>query len=684
MYDANKNLIMTPDNPEFFSGSREEILKRIHAYIGSLGQKYGHAEEKMFEEWEMLKYERPVVDVVEWLNSDEYFGHVGKKAFDVIKEDFYTIMTKEPRPLQVLLKGGIGWGKTFLAALIMARLIYEISCLRSPQAYFGLSPESKIVMMNLSISKGHARRVLYQLLMNMIDGSPYFREYFPRRMSNNALLDWEQKRIAFIPGTSSDLSPIGENLFGGVIDEANFFPIVKGSRRSSPDELEYEAVKYLHTSIWRRMKSRYQAYGRVPGMLVLSSSAKYPDDYLEKLERQADPNEIMVIRHAEWETKPKNRYCGRTFKFFVGSMHLMPQFVSSPIEEEELKKQGEIIEVPIEYKSDFEKDPLGALRDIAGRNVRIVNRFITDDDRIDFIFKAGATLPKPHGNKYDTGIVCTELNEAVNPIDLLRKEVRLKMHENDYEPVLAWHPEAGRFCHIDLSSTGDCTGLAIVHVGEVKEIERRIERDESVVEIVREMVPIIYVDCVLRIIPPPKGEIEFEEIRNLIHRFVEEAGMRFIKITFDQYQSRHSQQLLKKRFGEDVVQPLSVDRTNDAYIVLKEAIYERRLKSYFYPPLIQELKMLIRNPKTGKVDHPPKGSKDVADALAGAVFSATKDFDKSFIDTPQLGEIESEKDLLEQDPQLQMVKWLLGEEVKKPKPPKPEVKEYEVKIQRWK
>lgn len=657
--------IITPDDPKFFKGTPDEVIKRVNLFLTEVGTKYNHADVQMYEEWEEIKYERPVVDVTEWIHSDEHMGRTGRRTFEVVKDEFFRIMSQEKRPMQLILKGAIGWGKTFLSALIMGRIIYELSCLRSPQTHYGLAYDSNIVLMNLSITKTHASRVLYSTLREMLDSSPYFQEVFPRYSGLNSQLVWPQKHLSFVPGSSSELSPLGENLLGGVIEEANFFPIVIGSRRiQNPDEKEFDAAKHLRDALWRRMKSRYQVYGRVPGMLILNSGAKYPDDYLERLARESDPEETLVIEHSMWDTKPKALYSGEKMYVFIGDSQILPKIVEKEGELEEYRARGEVIDVPVEYRSDFEKDILGSIRDIAGKNIRAIDRFISDDVRIDYMFELGKDLPKPYHNRFDHGVFCNELDTAIHPINLLRMEERFLGKEKlaeDRTPVLQLHPDAPRFIHIDLSSTGAATGFCIGHVGEIKEIERRIEQEGGIVEVLQEVVPVIYVDVLLRILPPEGGEIEFEAIRDLIHRFHHEAGMRYSKITFDQYQSKHSQQLLRKKFGEDVVKPLSVDRTNDAYLALKETIYEKRLHCPFSPPLSVELSQLQISPRTGKVDHIVHGSKDCADALAGMVFNAVNDFDKGLIDEVQFGDFEDTELTEEEQMAKRMTAWLLGD-----------------------
>ena len=59
----------------------------------------------------------------------------------------------------------------------------------------------------------------------------------------------------------------------------------------------------------------------------------------------------------------------------------------------------------------------------------------------------------------------------------------------------------------------------------------------------------------------------------------------------------------------------SVDRTIDAYNIVKEAFYEKRIDVPYYEHLEREL-VRLEIIKGDKVDHPPGSSKDVSDAVA--------------------------------------------------------------------
>ena len=83
------------------------------------------------------------------------------------------------------------------------------------------------------------------------------------------------------------------------------------------------------------------------------------------------------------------------------------------------------------------------------------------------------------------------------------------------------------------------------------------------------------------------------------------------------------QQLTTMGFAD--VKLVSLDRKPDGYLSLRSAINEQRLMLPSDMPTVEkELINLERDNQTGKVDHPPDGSKDIADSLAGAVFNASE------------------------------------------------------------
>ena len=172
-------------------------------------------------------------------------------------------------------------------------------------------------------------------------------------------------------------------------------------------------------------------------------------------------------------------------------------------------------------------------------------------------------------------------------------------------------PELIRFAHLDLSLTGDATGVV---VGCVSGFDR-VRRGENT-----ETLPRVRVDFALQVHPPRGGEIPFEKIRSMIYK-LRDLGLNIRHVSADTYQSADTLQLLYQQGLVTSVR--SIDRDPRPYDVLKTALYDGRVEIPAHDALLGELLALERDARTGRVDHPPHGSKDLADALAGVVYGLT-------------------------------------------------------------
>ncbi len=90
-------------------------------------------------------------------------------------------------------------------------------------------------------------------------------------------------------------------------------------------------------------------------------------------------------------------------------------------------------------------------------------------------------------------------------------------------------------------------------------------------------------------------------------------------MSYDGWQSVDSRQQMQKA-GYDVKE-LSVDKKPVPYNILKSTIMEGRLDIYPYEPFTSEVTQLrdythLKSVKPA-IDHPPKGRKDVSDAVCG-------------------------------------------------------------------
>jgi hypothetical protein len=137
----------------------------------------------------------------------------------------------------------------------------------------------------------------------------------------------------------------------------------------------------------------------------------------------------------------------------------------------------------------------------------------------------------------------------------------------------------------------------------------------------------------LRILPTAGAQIDIGKIVSFILN-LRNWGFNLLRVTFDGFQSAHAiQQLnhagalpeyqysyLNERYHLES-QVLSVDRTDVPYTVLRDHFNYGAISYYEYAPFISEAVRLEHDIEKRKVDHPKQSSKDIADALCGAVFS---------------------------------------------------------------
>jgi hypothetical protein len=132
--------------------------------------------------------------------------------------------------------------------------------------------------------------------------------------------------------------------------------------------------------------------------------------------------------------------------------------------------------------------------------------------------------------------------------------------------------------------------------------------------------PRVVVELMHRIEAPRGGEISLSAPRELIMA-LRERGFSIAQVSYDGWQSADSRQWLARRGIQTTT--VSVDRTMEAYETLKELLLDGRLWVYEYAPFMTEMQRLEVVHGT-KVDHPAGGSKDVTDAVAGAVSEAVR------------------------------------------------------------
>lgn len=491
---------------------------------------------------------------------------------------------------EAVLTGSIGTGKSTIALYSTAYQLYLLSCHKNPHALFDLDPSSEIVFIFQSINARLAKSVDFDRFRAMIERSPYFQEHFKFDKDIASELKFPN-RIVVKPVAGSETGAIGQNVIGGIIDEMNFMAVVENSKMNADNSL-YDQASALYDSISTRRKSRFMQKGKLPGLLCLVSSKRYPGQFTDKKEEEAKrevevkgKSSIYVYDKRTWDIKPASSFSGNWFSLFIGDVSRRPRILEAgePVSLEDVHL---VMDIPEEYRSSFERDIMKSLRDIAGVSTLTTHPFIMDRGLITKAMRKDRRL----------------FNRDC--VDFV--ETRVSINKDD---IIS--PDLPRFAHIDLALTGDSAGLSIGTVTGFTEVDLG-----GVVE----MLPKIWVDGVLEVRPPKGGEILFYKIREVIYA-LRKMGMNLRWITFDQFQSSDSMQLLRQQGF--IVGHQSMDTTTTPYDFTKNALSDGRVNMPYHAKMAHELASLEKDTKKNKVDHTPHGSKDVSDSLAGVIYGLT-------------------------------------------------------------
>lgn len=551
-----------------------------------------------------LKVDR-LVDIEEFSESRDYMNQGGyirpaikRKLLELFEEGNY---------VEAVLTGAIGIGKNYFADLAISYMLYTLSAYHNPQMEYGLAPGSSIIFIMQSKTLTLAKKVVFDQFAARLKLSPYFEQQFMFDKLVKSELRFPQN-IYVLPVGGSDTSALGMNVYGGIIDEMNFMARITDSvlTRYTHEE-EYDQAERLYTTLIRRMKSRFMQKGKIPGKLMLVSSVNYPDDFTgRKLEEAKTDKTIFVMRMSQWESLPADRFSGECFLVEVGNEFRRSRIIDSM---DDTDDPQDVIEVPEEYKTDFERDLEAALRDFAG---------ITTGTKHAFIPYRELIIKAQEDYKDVTGGVNLFRYESIVFEDLFSDGILdwEQLINVDYLNDIILDRSQPFAAHIDVGLTNDAAGLAIGRLSGYKLLPATKYYDErkgEFIEIRDIRAPMYMVDGILQIRAPRGGEVDLGMVRDLLLWFRGELNLKWG--TADSYQSAMLLQALKKARIKSGV--LSVDASPAPYTELKLAIKDSRLLMQPHGIAGRELRELEL--EEDKIDHPPGGSKDCSDAIAGLI-----------------------------------------------------------------
>ena len=211
---------------------------------------------------------RPIVPIEEWLGNEYYCGQEVFNLYPFWKEHMLKIYNSPVMINEIILTGGLGTGKTTFANAVILRKIYELSCYMNVPALFNLLPTSLMLFAYFNLNLAQANLTGYGQLRNMIDSSKYFKEQFPRNTRTNSAIEFTKANM-MVRFASNEGHIIGTNLFGSILDEANFYKGDGNVDTSKVGEAQSQAKK-IYTAIRNRRKITFYSRWRKPFSIYIS------------------------------------------------------------------------------------------------------------------------------------------------------------------------------------------------------------------------------------------------------------------------------------------------------------------------------------------------------------------------------------------------------------------------------
>lgn len=586
---------------EFNNLSEEErkVALKILEQYGDTGNS------TLFDNLTYEDFEEIPVDIITFLTDNEYLGYAwhdgeGKCKLYPRWEKFLTDLFPNNLETSVntaIESGARGIGKSEIAVATAAYMMYRLMCLKNPLEYFRMKPTEKFCFAFINIKLSLAEEIANSKFQNTVKMSPWFLRH--GTMSGMKYKKWTPPEyIEIIIGSQAD-DLIGKPILFAFFDEISFI------RNQDIDKQKAKAIDMIDTAIGG-MKTRFTYKGKNPSLLMLGSSKRSEKSFLEthmKKKLETEKENVLIIDEPVWNVKPPETYCGERFNVALGNKFLVSKVIDADENVNDYESRGyTILSVPVEFRANFLEDMDRALCDYAGISSSEISKYIS-----------GAIFSEVLSDAITNPFVKDIIEVGNSPED---KQQYCDFF--DISKVPREYIGLPLFIHLDMSVSGDKTGI----------FGTWIKGKKQSVDSVSQANDLFYRAAFGVSVKAPKGmQISFEKNKNFIY-WLSEQGFNIRGISSDSFQSVETgQTLIAKGYNYKMI---SVDRVDTdthicrPYQYYKTAIYEKRYECFKSKLLTNEVTELERNINTGKVDHPEKGSKDMADAACGSMYHASQ------------------------------------------------------------
>jgi hypothetical protein len=534
-----------------------------------------------FEVLKENQFKEIPVDVKTFVESPEYLGQpsLSKIQYDIVeamsqiyrKEDLMEIMgaTEGARYYdkftknEIILQLGKGSGKDFVSTVACAYVVYKLLCLKEPARYFGKPSGDAIDIINVAINAQQAKNVFFKGFKTKIEKSPWFAGKYNPKVDS---IEFDEA-ITVYSGHSERESHEGLNLLMAVLDEISGFASEVGTGNE-----QGKTADNIYKAFSGTVDSRFPDLGKI----VLLSFPRYQGDFISKRYEDVILEKEVIERRHTYIINPDlpHEDAGNQLEIVWEEDNIISYKVPKVLAIKRPTWEVNPTRSIEDFKMAFFKDMGDAMM-----------RFLcTPTYSSDAFFKQKDKLER-----------CMTLR---NPVDNFRR----------FDEAFTPDPDKVYYIHADLAQKHDKCAVAIAHVDKWVNIQ--------VIKDYQQVAPVVIVDAVAWWEPRAEGPVNLSEVKQWIIN-LRRQGFNIGLVSFDRWQSYDIQQELKAvGIRTDTV---SVGKKH--YEDLAMMIYEERVAMPMIPLLLDEMSEL-KIMKNNKVDHPRKKSKDLADAVCGAVFGA--------------------------------------------------------------
>ena len=464
---------------------------------------------------------------------------------------------------EVIAQLGKGSGKDYSSTIAVSYIVYLLLCLKDPATYYGKPPGDAIDILNIAINAQQANNVFFKGFKTRIEKSPWFVGKYTDKASEMKF----DKAVTVHSGHSEREAWEGYNVIVVILDEISGFAIdnTTGHDQAKTADAIYDMYR-------ASVDSRFPDFGKV----ILLSFPRFKNDPIQKFYESVIAEKETVIRSHRFkmdEDLPDDTD-GNEFEIEWEEDHiksyLIPKVYALKRPTWEVNPTRSIED----FKTAFYKNSMDALGRFACMPPEMVDAFFKSREKIEKAFSSLSIGVDKFGR----------LEEWFKP---------------DEDKVY--------FLHVDLAQKHDHCAVSMAHVDRWVNVKVTNEYSQPA--------PIVVVDAVRYWTPTADKSVDFTEVKDYILS-LKTRGFNIRVCTFDRWNSHDMMQQLQG-YGINT-EILSVAKKH--YDDMAMVVAEDRVKGPAIKLLIDELLQLkiMRD----RVDHPRKGSKDLADAVCGSIYNA--------------------------------------------------------------